>query len=254
MNQTLRQATILARARDQGHVTVEDLAREMAVATQTVRRDLNMLCEQGALMRVHGGAVLPSGVANLAYETRRAMASDAKAAIGRECASLIPDGSTLFINIGTTTEAVARALAQHRRLRVMTNNLNVASILASHADCAVTVLGGDLRSTDNGLVGPLTQEAVLQYKADFAIIGASAIDRDGELLDFDSSEIGISRTMLSRARTTIAVADAEKFTRTAPVRICSLNQLDHFVTDSTPPDEVVCQLESSATKLTCTML
>lgn len=254
MNQALRQTAILARAREAGHVSVDEIAQALNVATQTVRRDLNALCDGGALVRVHGGAVMPSSVANLAYETRRAMASEGKAAIAAHCAALIPDGSSVFINIGTTTEAVARALHAHHGIRVMTNNMNVAHILATHADCEVTVLGGQLRAADNGLLGPQTQDAVLLYKADFAVIGASALDHDGELLDFDSSEIGISRAMLARARTKIAVVDAEKFTRSAPVRICSVAELDVLVTDEPAPMVVMRHCHLAGTKLERAMI
>src|SRR5687768_7212607 len=104
MSQTLRHPEILDLARREGKVTVEDLARHFGVTHQTIRRDLAELAEAGRLERVHGGAVLPSGTTNIAYEERRRLNGEAKAAMGRACARLIPPGSSLFLAIGTSTE------------------------------------------------------------------------------------------------------------------------------------------------------
>ena len=108
-----RQHQILALSRQLGSVTVEDLAQRFEVTPQTIRKDLNELCDLRLLSRTHGGAMLTSGVENLAYEARRLMAATEKVVIGRHAAGLIPNNCSLFINIGTTTEEVARALVQH---------------------------------------------------------------------------------------------------------------------------------------------
>src|SRR6201996_9217262 len=124
-----RQNDIVALARATGRVTVEDLAVRFDVTPQTIRRDLNDLCDRRVLTRTHGGAIISSSVENLSYEARRFIAADAKRAIGQAAAALIPNKSSLFINIGTTTEEVAAALAAHEHLLVITNNLNVATAL-----------------------------------------------------------------------------------------------------------------------------
>nr|WP_296842276.1 DeoR/GlpR family DNA-binding transcription regulator [Thiofilum sp.] len=125
MQSALRQQQILALARETGRVSVDELVMAFEVTPQTIRKDLNELCEARLLARVHGGAVLVSGVANVEYEQRRNMYAEEKQRIGKLCAAQIPDNSSLFINLGTTTEAVAQALLQHRNLMVITNNLNV---------------------------------------------------------------------------------------------------------------------------------
>src|SRR4029077_5272996 len=101
-----RQTEILNIARAFGRVTVEDLAKRFEVSAQTIRKDLNDLCDQRALTRIHGGAIIASGVENLAYEARRFVAAEEKKAIGAAAAARIPNGCSLFINIGTTTEEV----------------------------------------------------------------------------------------------------------------------------------------------------
>lgn len=238
MAQNFRQGEILKIARDEGRVVVENLASRFGVTLQTVRRDLTELCEAGQLTRVYGGAVLASGVENIGYEDRRGLRAEEKERIGRLCAAAIPEGASLFLNIGTTTEAVARALTGHRSLMVVTNNLNVANILARNPGCEVIVAGGVLRRADAGLVGDMTMEVVRQFKVDVAVIGASALDDAGDLLDFDVREVKVAQAILAQARRRFLVADRSKFTRTAPVRIASLSEVDVFFTDAPPPAAV----------------
>jgi DeoR family transcriptional regulator, glycerol-3-phosphate regulon repressor len=231
MSQTFRQPDILEVARREGKVTVEDLAERFGVTVQTIRRDLAELAHAGKLERVHGGAILPSSVSNTGYEFRRDLAAGAKAAIAAACAAAIPDNCSVFLNIGTSTEAVARALLRHHGLLVVTNNINVANILRENRNCEAVVAGGTLRRSDGGLIGTLTLQAIEQFKFDYAVIGCSALDDEGDLLDFDIQEVGVSQLIIRRARRTCLVADATKFERTAPVRIASLRDLDHFFTD-----------------------
>lgn len=238
MAQTFRHPEILEIARVEGKVTVEDLAARFRVTVQTIRRDLAELAEAGRLARVHGGAVLPSGVSNIGYEDRRALNQPAKAAIGRACARDLPDGASVFISIGTTTEAVARELLRHRNLMVVTNNLNVANILAANADCEVVVTGGRLRRSDGGLVGDLTAASIERFRFDIAVIGCSALDAGGDLLDFDLAEVSASRMIVAQSRQVRLVADHTKFHRRAPVRIASLAQVDAFYTDRAPEPEL----------------
>ena len=233
-----RQHAIAEIAREQRHVLVDDLSRRFDVTPQTIRRDLAALCDARILARVHGGAMLASGVTNVGYETRALLNETAKQAIGQRCAADIPDDCSLFINIGTTTEAVARALGDHRNLLVITNNLNVANTLARNAACEVIVAGGVLRRTDNGLVGEATVDFIRQFKVDFAIIGASGIDRDGALLDYDFREVRVAQAIIANARRSLLVADASKFTRAAPVRIASIADLDAVYSDAPPPPEI----------------
>lgn len=226
-----RQNTILELAREIGRVTVDDLAQRFQVTPQTIRKDLNELCERRLLSRVHGGAVLSSGVENVGYEARRLIASAEKAAIGYAAAELIPDNTSLFINIGTTTEAVAQALLQRVGLLVITNNINVVNLMRPYPQIEVIIAGGVVRRSDGGVVGEAAVDFIRQFKVDYAVIGASAIDEDGALLDYDYREVKVAQAIISNARKVILVSDATKFERTAPVRIGHLGQIDAFVTD-----------------------
>lgn len=226
-----RQSRILEIARQVGRVTVDELSARFDVSPQTIRKDLNELCDQRLLARVHGGAILSSGIENFDYDARRFIAPGEKEAIGRAAAELIPNNASLIINIGTTTEAVARALVGHMGLMVITNNINVANALRPYPALEVIISGGVVRRSDGGIVGEAAVDFIKQFRVDFAIIGVSAIDEDGSLLDYDFREVKVAQAIMSNARHVVLVADATKFQRAAPVRIGHLSQINSFVTD-----------------------
>jgi len=249
VSQSFRQPDILEIARSAGKVTVDGLAAHFGVTVQTIRRDLTELADAGKLERVHGGAILPSGVSNILYEERRRLHDSAKQAIARACAATIPDSASLFLDIGTTAEAVARALLGHENLMVVTNNMNVAQILLANESCEIVVAGGTLRRSDRGLVGALTARTIADFKFDHAILGCSALDPDGDMLDFDMQEVIVGQTLLSRSRECILVADHSKFARSAPMRIGSLCDIDQFFTDSPLPAPLAERCRGWATRV-----
>jgi DeoR family glycerol-3-phosphate regulon repressor len=226
-----RQIDIVAMAREVGRVEVEDLARRFDVTPQTIRKDLNELCDRKILVRIHGGATIGSSVENMSYEARRFVATAEKQRIGQAAAQLIPSRSSLFINIGTTTEEVAAALATHEDMLIITNNLNVAMTLHRKPTFEVIIAGGTVRPTDGGVVGAQAVDLIGQFKVDVAVIGVSAIDADGSLLDFDHREVRVAQAIIKNARQVMLVADRTKVERQAPVRIGHLSQIQTFVTD-----------------------
>ncbi len=238
MSQTFRHPEILEIARSVGKVTVEELSQHFGVAVQTIRRDLSDLAASGHLERVHGGAVYPSGTVNIGYDERRILNKDAKRAIAEACASNIPNNVSIFLNIGTSTEAVAEELLHHKNLMVVTNNMNVANILARNTDCEILVTGGKLRRADGGLVGNLATSTIRQFKFDIAVIGCSALDNEGDIMDYDIHEVAVSQAILRRSRKTFLVSDHTKFTRTAPVLIASLKNINTFFIDQPPPSKL----------------
>jgi DeoR family glycerol-3-phosphate regulon repressor len=229
-----RQQEIVTLVRETGRVSVDDLVTRFGVTPQTIRRDLNDLSEARLITRTHGGAVVASGVENLAYEARKLVAHSNKRRIGEAAAKLIPDHSSLFINLGTTTEEVAQALVGHAGLLV-TNNINVANLLYRNSSISVVIAGGTIRPTDGGVVGQMAADIIRQFKVDLAIIGTSAIDEDGTLLDYDVREVQVSRAIIENARQVVLVTDQTKFSRRAPVRIARLDEIHTLVTDKVPP-------------------
>ena len=217
-----RQHLIMDYIRHHGSVQVDQLSSHLRVTPQTIRRDLNQLYDQKLLQRVHGGAVVKDNVENLGYGARKTLMADEKYSIARRTAELLPDNSSLFINIGTTTEGVAEFLFERQGILVVTNNINVASMLWPAPGLEVMIAGGSIRPSDGGIVGANAEEFITNFKLDYAIIGCSAIDSDGELFDYDLREVRVTRLIIQHARSVILVADSMKFDRRAPIRIGDL--------------------------------
>lgn len=237
MNPNPRQIKLLKVVQTQGSVTVEQLADQLDVTLQTVRRDVQRLADEGLLTRFHGGVRVPaSTVENMAYPQREILNAEGKARIARAVAAALPNGCSLILNIGTTTEAIARALMQHTGLRVITNNLNVAGILSANPHCEVIVVGGVVRGRDQGIVGEAAVDFIRQFKVDIALIGISAIESDGSLRDFDYREVKVSQTIISHAREVWVAADSSKFNRPAMVEVTQLSQIDRLFSDAVPPE------------------
>ncbi len=233
-----RHQEIVETARLVGRVGVDELAARFDVTPQTIRKDLNELCRARILSRVHGGAMFPSGTANMEYEQRRLICENEKQFIGRAAAEIIPDNASLFINIGTTTEAVSQALLKRDGLMVITNNINVANRMRVYKQFEIIIAGGVVRASDGGIVGEAAVDFIRQFSVDYAVIGVSAIDQSGALLDYDFREVKVAQAIIENSRHVILVADSTKAERTAPVRIGHLSQVDTFVTDVCKNDKI----------------
>lgn len=237
VNLNPRQLHLLGVVRSRGSVTVEKLAEKLGVTLQTVRRDVHRLDEAGLLTRFHGGVRVPSSTTeNIAHQQRESLNAEGKLRIARAVAAHIPNDCSLILNIGTTTEAVAKALLQHTGLRVITNNLNVAAILSRNLTCEVIVAGGVVRARDLGIVGEAAVSFIRQFKVDIALIGISGIEDDGSLRDYDYREVLVAQTIIEHAREVWLVADSSKFNRPAMVELATLSQIDRLYTDATPPE------------------
>ncbi|WP_137895622.1 DeoR/GlpR family DNA-binding transcription regulator [Ramlibacter sp. 2FC] len=237
MKSNPRQLKLLDVVRASGSVTVEALAEQLGVTLQTVRRDVQRLAEEGLLARFHGGVRVPSSTTeNIAHQQRESLNAAGKAAIARAVARQVPNDCSLLINIGTTTEAIARELLGHQGLRVITNNLNVAAILGTNPGAEVIVAGGVVRARDGGIIGEATVDFIAQFKVDIALIGISGIESDGSLRDFDLREVRVAQTIIDHAREVWLAADHSKFHRPAMVQLATLSQIDRLFTDQPPPD------------------
>lgn len=237
MNLNPRQLRLLDVVQTRSTVTVELLADILGVTLQTVRRDVQRLADDHLLTRFHGGVRVPSSTTeNLAHQQRESLNAAGKERIARAVAGQVPNNCALILNIGTTTEAIARALRQHSGLRVITNNLNVAAILSGNPSCEVIVAGGVVRSRDRGIVGETTVEFIRQFKVDIALIGISGIESDGSLRDFDYREVKVAQAIIAHAREVWLAADTSKFNRPAMVELATLSQIDRLFTDAPPPD------------------
>ncbi len=244
-----RHDAIVTFVRQQGFVPISLLAEQLNVTVQTIRRDVNQLSDEGKISRFHGGVGLPSSVENIEYSARKGLNMSEKKRVANLVAQHIAPHSSLFINIGTTTETVARELLQHEDLRFITNNLNVATLLNAHSDFEVVVAGGKVRSHDGGIVGQTANDMISQFRVDYAVIGISGIDDDGTLLDYDHDEVRATQTIISNARQVFLVADHTKFSRRPMVRAGSVTQVSALFTDRLPPEPIVKILKAHNVKL-----
>ncbi|MGC9270848.1 DeoR/GlpR family DNA-binding transcription regulator [Acidiphilium sp.] len=233
-----RLTEIVALVGTRGFQTIDALAQHFDVTVQTIRRDLNTLAAEGRISRYRGGAGLPSSIENMEYARRKVVNLAAKQRIAAMVAADVPEHASLFINIGTTTEQVARALLGHQHLRVITNNLNVARIMSENSDFRIVVTGGMVRNRDGGITGQATRDMLDQFRADIGIIGISGIDADGGLYDYDMDEVICSQAIIRNARRVLLVTDHSKFGRPALMRVGTLAQIASLYTDVPPPPAI----------------
>lgn len=229
-----RQRKILSLIEAQQRVRVDDLATRFATSPQTIRKDLQALAELHHVVRFHGGAAVVGGVEYTSPAQRETDALPAKQAIGAAVAGRIPQNCAVFLNAGTTTAQVARMLSSHQRLRVISDNVDVASEIRNFPGVEVIVPGGAVRRSDGAILGAESVDYIRQFRVDFAVIGAAAISEDGALLDFDLAEVQVCRAMMAHARHVILAIDSGKFGRAAPVKLGEMADIHTIVTDAAP--------------------
>ncbi|MET6679791.1 DeoR/GlpR family DNA-binding transcription regulator [Citrobacter amalonaticus] len=229
-----RHDQLLSLVGERGYMNIDELAGLLDVSTQTVRRDIRKLSEQGLITRHHGGAGRASSVVNTAFEQREVSWTQEKKAIAEAVADYIPDGSTVFITIGTTVEQVARALLNHNHLRIITNSLRVAHILYNNPRFEVMVPGGTLRPHNSGIIGPSATAFVGDFRADYLVTSVGAIESDGAMLEFDVNEASVVKTMMAHARHILLAADHTKYHASAAVEIGNISSVTALFTDELP--------------------
>lgn len=231
-----RQGEILAALRRSGgSARIQTLAQALGVTDETVRRNIRRLEGAGIVDKVHGGARLRAPLTEGDLQARVGEAPEAKRRIAECVAGLLPDGASLFLDVGSTTTYIAEALRDHRNLIVITNSLTVAGRLATRNGNRIFFAGGELRAHDGGSFGSDAMAFVRNFQADFAVLSATAISADHGILLFDLDEARFARAIIAQARSTIVAADARKFTRTAPVTVGDPHRISILVCDAAPP-------------------
>lgn len=250
-----RQCSLLEEVRARGAISVERLAQRLDVTMQTVRRDVQRLTEAGLLDRFNGGVSLPTPSRRhpdlaQAWQQRQAIRADAKASIARSVADAVPDGSRLVLGIGTTAEAVARALSGKRGLQVITHSLHVAQALCNLPDCEVVMPGGRVRARDGALEGAATLQWLAAQTVDIAILSAWGVGPEGELQDLDERESSAMRVVLDMPCQRWMVLDSGKFSERHPVVAGSLQEVHRVFTDALPPSPMPARMHDWGVRLT----
>ncbi len=245
MDSTARQSEILTLLETEGAVSIAELADRFDVSDETVRRDVRQLELLGHVQKVHGGVRLPENIFESPWRQRQYEQSEAKRAIGRACAALIPDGARLTIESSTTAFWVARAMRSQRNLSVITNGVEIARELCGRNNNRIYVAGGEMSNGTMSTLGPPAIEYIAQFTPDIAIIGASALDPDRGLCDFHVQEAEIARAILDTAARVILIADSSKFGRRALVQVCDIERIDVLVSDQKPRGRLADKLAST---------
>lgn len=241
-----RQRDILALIETEGAQYIDHLAARYAVTTQTIRRDINALCDLGYTRRFHGGVDAPVEVRNISINARSILNSGAKRRIAHRIATTIEPGATVFMGIGSTVQFVAEALRGHNGLRVVTNNIDVALALCNAPQIEVHMTGGLLRHNDRDVVGADSLLFFEKFYATYAVVGAGALDPEKGLLDFSYSEAQTTTTLIENSRTRFLAADHSKWTRDASVRVAPFSRITTFFTDLLPDDGLAAAALSAA--------
>ncbi|WP_407319952.1 DeoR/GlpR family DNA-binding transcription regulator [Isoptericola halotolerans] len=243
---------------DRGHMSVEQLAKDLDVSTATIRRDLDHLSGQQLLIRTRGGAVA-SNVADLPIRYKSARHATEKERIGVLAASeLVEPGMVVGINGGTTTSEVARAIARRsdladrqdgERVTVVTNAVNIANELTVRQHIKLVVVGGVARPQSYELVGPLAHATIAQLNLDLAILGVDGIAPRPGATTHDEDEASINAALASRAPRVAVVADGSKVGRAAFASICPLNAIDVLITDTSASTQAIAQINDNGVRV-----
>jgi DeoR family glycerol-3-phosphate regulon repressor len=245
MHRSARQAAIMKALGLHGTCTVTGLADQLTVSGETIRRDIKIMANRGLVERVHGGVVLPDLFREPAFKRRLDRNPEAKRAIARTAASQLRNGESLMMDTGSTTAYVARALAGHSDLMVVTNCADIAGALAGSSRNKIYMAGGEFRADDAAVFGTSAIRFVEQFKVRTAILSIAAISADAGFMDFHLSEADFSRAAIRQAGRVMVVADHSKFTAQAPVKVCGFAEIDILVTDRPPPPPVAERLNQA---------
>jgi DeoR/GlpR family transcriptional regulator of sugar metabolism len=222
-------------------LTVIELSEHFGVSPATIRRDLSQLSQRGLIERAHGGAAkrvrTPAHMPEPPVLKRASMQTEEKRRIGAAAASHVLDGETVIISSGTTTAEMIPHLASRTGLTVITNALNIVSLLAQYPQITVIVLGGILRHSEMTTLGSLAENALENLRADKLFMGSRAIHHDYGFSAENLAESHSDQTLMNSAREVIVLADHTKFGKVAMVRVAPVDRISRIITDTDVPGD-----------------
>ena len=247
-----RQNEILASVRARGACSIVELASELKVSDETIRRNIKPLVRQGLIEKVHGGIVLShQQEPEPPFEKRMNERVAEKQLISSLVAELIGDGDSIMLDTGSTTAYAARALSGHRRLSVVTNCTEIARTLAREPSNRVHICGGALRADDWATFGSAAIDFVRQFHVNYAILSIGGIAESGVFMDYHLEEAEFSRAVIEQARQTIVVADHSKFGNSNFIKVCDFDAVDLVVVDRSPPPGIQTGFDEAGVEVIC---
>ena len=227
--------------------TVRELSKTFAVSEATVRRDLILLSKEGLLERGHGGAAprhprRSQGLPELPLLERAGLQIAEKQLIGLAAARHVEDGDVIMINGGTTTAEMIRHLDRVQDLTVITNALNIVSLLATYHHIKTVITGGVLRNSELSMLGVLTEDALHNLRADKLFMSSPAIHVDYGFSADDMTEVESDRNMMSSAQEITVLVDHTKFGKIAMMRVAPIERARRIITSSNTSRAMVAAL------------
>ncbi|MCC7271462.1 MAG: DeoR/GlpR transcriptional regulator [Alphaproteobacteria bacterium] len=234
-NASPRQRQIVDMVGVRGFVPIDELARHFRVTAQTIRTDVNRLCRDGMLRRYHGGVGLLSTQDNATFAKRRVLRHAEKARIAGLLAGHVPDQASLFLHYGTTMQAVAAALARHRGLLVVTNNVGAVATLRPAEGTQILLVGGRVSPAEQCTQGEAATSFIDQFNADFGLLSVGSVGPDGTLYEFGYEVAETARAIMANSKQVYLAVDGQKFERKGLVKIGHIGDVSALFTDRAPP-------------------
>ena len=257
MDASGRWSALLDLLGERGRLSVSEVVDELGVSEATVRRDFAALAGRQLVNRVHGGVVATSVAYQLPGRYRASREEGAKARIAAVAAGLVPAGTVVGVNGGTTSTAVARALgarsdlaaaSERPSLTLVTSAVNIAAELVLRPYIRTVVLGGVVKAGSYELTGPLATRVLDELWMDVLLLGVNGIARTGASCHHEG-EAGVNALMVQHAERVIVIAGAEKLGRRAFARICEIGDVDVLVTDSAADPVLVAQFRDAGVEV-----
>jgi DeoR family transcriptional regulator of aga operon len=249
-----RRQQVVAFIEQNNGATVAQLSEQFAVSEATVRRDLVQLSKQGFIERGHGGAVprrlrRVQGLPEPSILKRASLQVEEKRSIGRAAAMHVEDGDVVIVNGGTTTDEMVPHLVEYRELTVLTNALNIASLLSPHPNVNVIIMGGVLRHSELSMLGAITQDTLSNLRADKLFMGSPAVHVDYGLSADEMSELQTDRAIMASAQEITVLADHTKFGKVATMRVAPIERVQRLITDTGTPEASITALREQGVEV-----
>jgi DeoR/GlpR family transcriptional regulator of sugar metabolism len=213
-------------------VGVDEIASRFGISRMTARRDLKALEDSGTIVRVHGGAMLRSGITrDVPYLSKVSSLPDDKARIAEAALELVSEGDAIILDAGSTTFALAKKLHTFKDLTVVTNDLKIAAELADSRGIKMICTGGEVQHSVYNMMGPVAERMVASLHVDTAFIGCDAVDPAGGVMTRNINKVPLKRAMISAASRPVVLADHSKFGLRVFAQVCSFDELAAIVTD-----------------------
>ena len=246
MNKVKRLKEIKNLLEEEGEVQNAELAERFKVSEMTIRRDIDQLSKDAAIIRTRGGAYLApvSQQSEPSYTFRLQEGSAVKEKIAAKAAKIMQDHMNIFLDSGTTTECILKYVDKRKRYMVITNGINIAAELVNHSQISSVLIGGDFRTNTLSTAGPTAEEQVKRFRFDVAFLGANAIDENGNAYVGTTLEVGLKHSIIENSIKCYVLADSSKFNNYSLTSYINISNISGVITDSGISQKTLEQLES----------